>query len=133
MTILQDATVADRVAQAMSFLTRSDAEFAVGDDRQGAEKLYGAAVQAVIAASHQRGWDYRSHRANKNATTRLAHEFDDPFLSAGFAAAQRLHIHFHHGDMEDFELAADRPAVRAYVERMVKLINEYEADRGLHA
>ncbi len=133
MTVLQDATVADRVAQAMSFLTRSDAEFAVGDTRQGAEKLYGAAVQSVIAASHQRGWDYRSHRANKNATTRLAHEYDDHFLSTGFAAAQRLHIHFHHGDMEDFELAADRPAVRAYVERMVKLINEYEADRGLHA
>lgn len=130
-TVQRDVTVAERTAQALDFLAHSEAEFAAGDTRQGAEKLYGAAVQAVVAASHQRGWEYRSHRANKNATTRLAHEYNDPFLAAGFTAAQRLHIHFHHGDMEDYELAADCPAVRDYVNRMVTLIREYETNRAL--
>ena len=126
MTVIQDITVEDRTVQALRFLAQSDIEFAAGDTRQGAEKLYGAAVQAVMAASHQRGWDFRSHRANKNAATRLADEYRDPFLSAGFTAAERFHIHFHHGDMEDYQIAADRPSVRHYVERMVTLIREYE-------
>ncbi|MCY4368728.1 MAG: hypothetical protein OXF41_04730 [bacterium] len=129
MTVIQEATVAERVAQALKFMDQAEAEFAVGDTRQAAEKLYGAAVQAIIAASCQRGWDFQSHRANKNAARQLAEEYDDPFLSAGFTAAEKLHIHFHHGDMEDYQITADRYAVRSYVDRMVKLAEEYEANR----
>lgn len=129
MTVIQEATVAERVAQALEFLDQAEAEFAVGDTRQAAEKLYGASVQAVIAASLQRGWEYQSHRANKNAARQLADEYDDPFLAAGFTAAEKLHIHFHHGDMEDYQIASDRYAVRKYVERMVNLVEEYEANR----
>ena len=129
MTVIQEATLAERVAQALEFLDQAEAEFAVGDTRQAAEKLYGASVQAVIAASLQRGWEYQSHRANKNAARQLADEYDDPFLAAGFTAAEKLHIHFHHGDMEDYQIASDRYAVRKYVERMVNLVEEYEANR----
>ena len=129
MTVIHEATVAERVAQALEFLDQAEAEFAVGDTRQAAEKLYGASVQTVIAASLQRGWDYQSHRANKNAARQLAEEYDDPFLAAGFTAAEKLHIHFHHGDMEDYQIASDRYAVRRYVERMVNLVGEYEANR----
>ena len=126
MTTETEATVEEYTAQALKFLAQSDAEFEIGDDRQGAEKLYGAATQAVIAASKQRGWGYRSHRANKNATTRLATELSDDLLLAGFLAAEKFHIHFHHGDMEDYQIEADRPVVHRYVQRMVALINEYE-------
>ena len=129
MTVIEDTTVAERVAQALEFMDQAEAEFAVGDTRQAAEKLYGAAVQAIIAASRQRGWDFQSHRANKNAARQLAEEYDDPFLSAGFTAAEKFHIHFHHGDMEDYQITADRYAVRRYVERMVRLVEEYEANR----
>jgi hypothetical protein len=129
MTVIQESTIAERVAQALEFLDQAEAEFAVGDTRQAAEKLYGAAVQAIIAASRQRGWDYQSHRANKNAALRLAREYDDPSLTTGFATAEKLHIHFHHGDMEDYQLTADRYGVRRYVEHMVKLVAEYEANR----
>ena len=129
MTVIQEATVAERVAQALEFLDQAEAEFAVGDTRQAAEKLYGASVQAIIAASLQRGWDYQSHRANKNAARQLADEYGDLFLTAGFTAAEKLHIHFHHGDMEDYQITADRYAVRKYVERMVKLVGEYETNR----
>ena len=128
---MHEATVAERVAQALEFMDQAETEFASGDTRQGAEKLYGAAVQALIAASYQRGWDYHSHRANKNAATRLADEYNDRFLTAGFTVAERFHIHFHHGDMEDYQLGADRPAVRDYVEHMVKLVEEYEAKRAV--
>ena len=129
MTVVQEATVAERVAQALKFLAQAEAEFGVGDTRQAAEKLYGASVQAIIAASIQRGWAYNSHRANKNAAGRLAEEYDDLFLATGFTAAEKFHIHFHHGGMEDYQITADRYAVRSYVERIVKLVEEYEANR----
>ena len=32
--------------------------------------------------------------------------------------------------MEDYQIAADRYGVRRYVERMVKLVEEYEATGG---
>ena len=127
MTAQPETAVAERTAQALEFMNQAEFEFAVGDTRQGAEKLYGAAVQAIIAASRQRGWEYKSHRANKNAASRLATEYDDPFLYTGFATAARLHIHFHHGDMEDYQIAGDRPFVRLYVERLLRLIEEYQA------
>ena len=126
MTTDKEKSVAEYTAQSLKFLAQSDAEFEAGDDRQGAEKLYGAATQAVIAAAKQRGWGYRSHRANKNATTRLAAELGDDLLLAGFLAAEKFHIHFHHGDMEDYQIDADRPVVRRYVNHMVGIINEYE-------
>ncbi|MDE0170747.1 MAG: hypothetical protein OXS29_14770 [bacterium] len=129
MTVVQEDAVADRVAQALEFIAQAEAEFAVGDTRQAAEKLYGASVQAVIAASIQRGWDYNSHRANKNATRQLADQYEDPFLSTGFTAAEKFHIHFHHGGMEDYQITADRHDVRSYVERMLKLVEEHEANR----
>lgn len=119
--------VEECVAQAKAFLAQSDEEFASGDTRQGAEKLYGAASQVVIAASKQRGWDHRSHRANKNAVTRLYEEYDDPLIAAGFLAAEKFHVHFFHGNLEDYEIDTDRPIVHRYVERMASLIEEYEA------
>ena len=121
-------TVEEYAAQSLKYLDQSDAEFAAGDTRQGAEKLYGAACQIVIAAAKQRGWGYRSHRANKNATVRLADEYDDETLLMGFSAAEKFHVHFFHGNLEDYEIAADRPAVRRYVRRMAALVEEYAAN-----
>ena len=125
MATENEASVEDYTAQALKFLEQSDAEFAAGDIRQASEEIYGAATQAVIAAAKQRGWRYRSHRDNKNATTRLAAQMNDDLLLAGFLAAEKFHINFHHGGMEDYEIDDDRPVVHRYVHRMVALINEY--------
>ena len=124
MNLDYEATVAENVAQAREFLSQSDAEFEAGDIRQAAKKLYGAATQAVIAASHQGGWSYRSHRDNKNATDRLATEYRDESLYLGFLAAERFHIHFHHGDLEDYEIDSARPRVHRFVNRLLALVEE---------
>ena len=124
--MIMEDTVAKRVTQSMAFLGQAEAEFAIGDTRQGAEKLYGAAVQAIIAASLQRGWKYDSHRANKNASREIANEYDDTSLINGFSAAEKLHIHFHHGNMEDYQIAVDRQGVRGYVKHLLALVEEYE-------
>ena len=69
------STVAKRVTQSLVFLEQAEAEFAMGDTRQGAEKL---------------------------------------------------HIHFHHDNMEDYQIAADRHGVRGYVKHLLALVEEYE-------
>ena len=81
--------------------------------------------QIVIAASKQRGWRYNSHRDNKNATSRLADEYDDPNLLTGFSAAEMFHHHYLYGSREDYEIAVDRPGVHRYVRRMVELVEVY--------
>ena len=81
-----------------------------------------------MAAAKQRGWAFRSHRDNKNTATRLADEFGDRFLSTGFTAAERFHIHFYHGDLEEYEIDAIRPDVSAYVRHVAALIEEYDAN-----
>jgi hypothetical protein len=126
LTSRSETTVEECVAQALEFLAHSEAEFETGDTRQGAEKLYGAACQVVMAAAKQRGWAFRSHRDNKNTATRLSDEYGDRLLSLGFTAAERFHIHFYHGDMEDYEIDAIRPDVSAYVRHMATLIEEYD-------
>ena len=127
MTMIKESTVANRVTQSLVFLEQAEAEFAIGDTRQGAERPYGAAVQAIIAASLQRGWKCDSHRANKNASVEMAKEYGDSSLINGFSAAEKLHIHFHHDNMEDYQIAADRHGVRDYVKYLLSLVEEYEA------
>ncbi len=107
---------------AREFLAASDREFASGDDLQGSEKLYGAATHVVSAIAQRRGWQHRSHRAMKNAVFALEQEYDDPFISAGFIAAERFHIHFFHRDLEDYELELNRPAVHRFVAHVLGLL-----------
>ncbi len=126
MTSDEEKSAEEYAAQALQFLAQSDAEFDAGDDRQGAEKLYGAATQAVIAAAKQRGWDYDSHRANVLAASRIGAECDDMFLATGFSASDRFRTHARYGDMEDYQIALDRPVIRDYVLKMVAKIREYE-------
>ena len=108
---------------ARDFLVASDREFAAGDDLQGSEKLYGAATHVVSALAQQRGWQYRSHRAMKNAVSALEREYDDPLVLAGFLAAERFHIHFFHQDMEDYEIELNRPIVHRFVNHMLALLD----------
>ncbi len=113
------AAVNGRIRAARDFLEASSREFAAGDNRQGSEKLWGAAAQAVIAMSQERGWSYGNHGALKNATERLTAEYDDPSIRTGFLAAEKFHANFYHDFMEDFQLSIDRTVVHDFVEQML--------------
>ena len=66
--------------------------------------------------------------APPNAVVRLESEYQDPLLIAGFLAAEKFHKNFFHDEMEDYEIVADRPIVHRFVNRLVALVNDYEAD-----
>ena len=117
-------TAAGHAQTARDFLVASDREFAAGDQLQGSEKLYGAATQAVIAICQQRGWRYKSHRAMQQAVSELARENNDPFISAGFFAAERFHENFFHDNLEDYQIEANRPDVQQFVARLLTLLQD---------
>ncbi len=116
-------SIAEHARVARDFLVVSDREFDAGDHRQGSEKLYGAAAQAVIAVCQERGWCFRSHRDMKNAVQRLNDEQLDDGILGGFIAAENFHKNFFHDEMEDYDIAAERPAVHRFVDRMLALLN----------
>ena len=124
----KEMTAEEHAQTARDFLTASDQEFAAGDHRQGSEKLYGAATQAVIAICQQRGWRYQSHRAMKNAVTDLAREYGDGIISGGFIAAENFHRNFFHDHLEDYEVEADRPVVHQFVARLLTLLDNEDAN-----
>ena len=108
---------------ARDFLEAADREFAAGDVLQGSEKLWGAASHAVIAAAQQRGWSYGKHGNLKTAVRRLYQESGDELLPRDFSIAEKFHGNFYHDFMEEYEVAEDRPFVRGFVERVLRLIN----------
>ena len=93
-------TVADHARTALQFLERAGQEFSNGDQRQGSEKLWGAASHSVTAVAMQRGWRFSKHNAKVAAVNRLAQEYGDELLVAGFFAAGQLHANFYHDFME---------------------------------
>ena len=110
---------------AQEFLDVADDEFAAGDMLQGSEKMWGAAAHAVMAVAQQRGWPFGSHGALRTAVRRLSDEFGDPFLIAGFVAAEKFHANFYHDFMEhdaDFELSKD--VTRQFVGRVLALMDD---------
>ena len=113
----------DHLQTAQDFLTASDREFSAGDHLQASEKLWGAATHAVMAVAVQRNWPCRTHRSLKLAVDRLASEFQDDLLRGGFAIAEKFHKNFYHDEMEDYEVAVDRPEVHRFVNRMLGLLD----------
>ncbi len=118
---------------AQEFLREAEQFFALDDDLQGAEKMWGAAAHAVIAVCQQRGWRHRSHRAMSEAVSRIGDELRETgdesaaeLLGSGFVIASNYHVHFYHRDMDQnggngwFFTTAKR-SVEQFVERMVTI------------
>ncbi len=100
-------------------MLESSQEFSAGERLQASEKLWGAAAHAVIAVARQREWPVSKHGNLKTAVQRLARQSDDNTLTEGFSAGERFHANFYHDFMSATEIAAYRPAVRGFVERML--------------
>ena len=107
----------DEVAR--NLMRDADREFAADDSLQASEKLWGAATHAVMVVAQQRGWDSRSHRALKLAARRVAEEQADDTIRLKFSVAEKCHINFYHGFLEDYEIEEVRPDVHDFVDRVL--------------
>ena len=127
MTTRPGMTVSEHVQAALQFLEHSDREFEAGDIMQGSEKLWGAASHAVTAIAKQRGWAFSKYNHRRNAVRRLAEEYNEPLLTAGYALALTFHANFYHDTMEDDVIEDGRPIVHTFVRRIVGMVEEPSA------
>ena len=114
----------EHVRTARDFLVKSDTYFAEGDALQGSEKTWGAAAHAMAALAQQRGWQYGSNYAIRQAAIRLADALEDERFSLGVSVAEKFHANFYHDFMEDDELDVNRPLARLFVERVLALTDK---------
>ena len=113
------------IAAAETFLRAEELLSAAGMDMAAAEMLWGAAVQAIDAASHQAGG---RHSANNRARERLVGRLDATYsaeaeLNAALKPAiYNLHNHFYTGRLGAYELSLYLVIGRAFARRMVDLL-----------
>ena len=72
-----------------------------------------------MSIAKERDWPHQSRRALKNAAARIADERHDTLIASDFAVAEKCHIYFYHGIMEEWELDADRRLARDFVLRVL--------------
>ena len=108
---------------AREFLVKADRHFAESDQLQASEKLWGAVAHAVMAVAQEKGWPHTGHLELKRVAERLAVEYDDPMIAAGFGVAEMYYHDSHHGHilLGKCEWLADRPKVRDLVGRVLAL------------
>ena len=112
-------TAEDHARQARVFLEQSDHEFAKGDVLQASEKLWGATSHAIKAVAEQRGWDHGKNSHRRLVVRRLAEEYEEFWLRAGYAAAEQFHANFYNNFMEDDAIEDYRPIVHELVKRLL--------------
>ena len=112
---------------AYHLLAQAESELAAGDTRQAAEKGWGAAAQAVKAASEQRGWTHDSHRLLHRAVARLVEETADEQIQNLFAIAALLHINFYEDWLDDPSVRRALVAIGEFVDLIagLRLPEEY--------
>lgn len=88
-------TPQDRIQQCNTFAELADRLLESGEHMAGAEMLYGALTQVIIAIAVSRQAHYREHQHRRHLMRRLADELNDPDITDAFGTAQKLHVHFY--------------------------------------
>ena len=112
-------TAEGHARQARICLEQSDHEFDKGDVLQASEKLWGATSHAIKAVADQRGWDHGKNSHRRLVVRRLAEEYEEFWLRAGYAAAEQFHANFYNNFMEDDAIEDYRPIVHELVDRLL--------------
>ena len=101
-------------------LQSAEAEFAAGKITAGSNRLWQAAVHAVTAVAHQRGWPSDGYADVKAAADRLA--AGDTAVIAGFFAAQQFHANATHDFMEPDDVSRGLSLARDFVHRTLSML-----------
>ena len=116
---LRDYVVRRERETAIACLAESDAAFERDEVVEGAIKLGESAAHAVTGAAVERRWPFGDRRLLKSAAVRLAREYGDPTIAAGYAGAEEFSRHQSRDWMEDWERDANRPLVKEFVRRVL--------------
>ncbi len=103
------------------FSVLAEQHFSQGDDRAGAEMLYGALTQIIIAIALGRRAEFREHQHRRRVVRALTTELNDSGIGKAFAAAQRLHVHFYLNNLAGDDLVEDISDTHTLINRLLPL------------
>ena len=114
-------TAEERIQQSQAIARLSEELFAVGNSMAGAEMLYGALTQVIIAIAMRRQQRYREHQHRRHFMRAIATEFNDPDITDAFGTAQRLHVYLCLNDLSDNCLRSAKSTTRGLINRLLPL------------
>ncbi len=114
-------TAPERIHQTNRFLTLAEDLLGVGNTMAGAEMLYGALTQVIIAVAVRRDWPYMDHRQRRQVIRDLAMVSNDPDIVDAFGDAQRLHVHFYLNNLRGDPLVAAIGTTRGLGNRLLPM------------
>ena len=109
------------IQQSVGFIALANELLDAGNNMAGAEMLYGALTQVIIAIAMRRREHYREHQHRRHLIRRLATELDDPDITDAFGTAQRLHVHFYLNDLTHGCFHAAVVITRTLINRLLPL------------
>ncbi len=87
----------------------------------GAEMLWGAVTQIVIAIAMNRQEPIQDHQHRRATVRNLVRELGEDSIRRDFSEAQRLHAHFYHNDMPTELLSSAVAKTHALIDRLLPL------------
>ncbi len=96
-------------------------ELDAGDLRQGSEKLWGAAAQALKSLAERRGWRHGSHGEFYRIMRRIVDETDERELLNHFNSATQLHVNFYEDWLDDVQISQLAEDVEDFVDRVNRI------------
>ena len=114
-------TSEERVRVAGEFSALADQFFIAGNSMVGAEMLWGAVTQIIIAIAINRKEPIQDHQHRRQTIRNLTGELRDSTIRRDFGTAQRLHAHFYHNNMTPDVLDSSVQKTRSLISRLLPL------------
>ncbi len=114
-------TSTERLRTSTELSLLAEQHFINDDDMAGAELLWGAFSQVIIAIAMQRGQRYQEHQHRRHVMRQIIVEIDDPVIVEDYKDANRLHVHFYLNNMTDVQVRDAADTTRALINRPLPL------------
>lgn len=104
-------------------MARADEERRTGGNEViAAELLWGAFAHCLITVAQNEGLSHNSHEEFRLIAEQLAISHNAERWRSDFGAAQELHVHFYHGDLDSSELHTHTRAASRAVRQLLQML-----------
>ena len=114
-------TPAERLRTSTELSLLAEQHFVDGNEIAGAELLWGALSQVIIAIAMQRGQQYQEHQHRRHVMRRIIAELNDPVIVEDYKDANRLHVHFYLNNLTDVQVRDAADTTRDLINRLLPL------------
>ena len=93
-----------------------------GNELVAAELLWGAFAHCLITVAQNEGLLHNSHEELRRVAERLSISQSLERWISDFGAAERLHVHFYHGNLTQSELRTHTQAATRAVQQLLRIL-----------